>query len=167
MLNPEASSSKVSVSSATLPAYNPPGIPPNLGSFKLSAAERLDDLRPGLEYIQQYLTENGWALEEFLTRAQNLWILWQEEVKRAQGTTLSARYGLGGHSRASTLRRDVSQLIKTMRDRGTKKALEKSAQDLKRAQKSREKSENSARPQKAEPLEETRRTLPLTTPSKP
>ncbi|KAG8870081.1 hypothetical protein FRB97_000358 [Tulasnella sp. 331] len=118
MPNPEASSSKVSVASATLPAYSPPGIPPSLGSFKLSAAERLDDLRPGLEYIQQYLTENGWALEEFLTRAQNLWILWQREVERAQGMTLSARYGLGGHFRASTLRRDVSLLMKAMRGDG-------------------------------------------------
>ncbi|KAG8845020.1 hypothetical protein FRB96_002748 [Tulasnella sp. 330] len=96
MLNPEASSSKLSVPSATLSAYNPPGIPPNLGSFKLSAAERLDDLRPGLEYIQQYLTENGWALEEFLTRAQNLWILWQEEgINFAQGCVAAYKNDAG------------------------------------------------------------------------
>ncbi|KAG8871696.1 hypothetical protein FRB98_000612 [Tulasnella sp. 332] len=113
MPNPEASSSKVSVASATLPAYSPPGIPPSLGSFKLSAAERLDDLRPGLEYIQQYLTENGWALEEFLTRAQkesagydfvsSLWSWWAlQGIDFAQGRVAAhesdAGQGDGGGS---------------------------------------------------------------------
>jgi len=133
--NPE-----VNVSQSSIPPFIAPTAPSKIKArfWPWTSCEKgLEDIRPAMDYFQEFLTENEWASGEFVGRVERVWVMYRQQVQQSTGQKegiLSIFTDRDSHKKTEQLRELVDSLIKDLRDRGTGQAIERAKR---RAQKFR------------------------------